>query len=70
MKNIIDGILKERDRLQGIKAAVGDDWNLPNFVFYRMGYEDLIRRADAAIGGHMEAVDCIALYQEMQEFEA
>jgi hypothetical protein len=67
--NLIDGILQQRDRLMAIKQAVGTGWGHPSLCFYRAIHEDLLRRADEAIGGRMEAVDCIELYREMRGFK-
>ncbi|NCC41384.1 MAG: hypothetical protein EOM21_18555 [Gammaproteobacteria bacterium] len=70
MSNVIDAILQERDRLQEIKAACGDDWNAPAFVFYRAAWQDLMSRANNAIGGRLDVVETLSLLKEMQEFES
>lgn len=67
--NIIEGILQHRDRLQNLKSAVGDTWNLPELAFYRASWQDLIHRSGEAIAGRLDAVECIALYKEMEDFK-
>ncbi len=68
--NIADGILQERDRLTKIKECVAEDWNKPEFFFYRAVWDNLMKRANEALGGHMDIIEMTALCAEMQEFEA
>lgn len=68
--NLVDAILQERDRLQVIKNACGDTWEMPEFFFYRAVWDNLTKRAADAIGGRMEVTEMLSLYNELKEFEA
>ena len=67
--NLVDGILKERDRLIQIRADLGEDWETPNFAFYRHQGQTLIDLAANAISGGLDVVQMIRLYKEMKDFE-
>lgn len=70
-KNIIDAILEERDRLTEIKSATPPEiWNSRGFVFYKHSCENLIKLANEAIGGRLDAIQCLGLYEQMKAFES
>ena len=67
--NLVDGILKERDRLIALRTDLGEQWDTPSFTFYRHEAQNLINRATTAIGGGLDVVQMIRLYKEMKDFE-
>lgn len=69
MDNLIDKLLKERDRLLQIKEIIGEDWDNPDFVFYRLTYTSLLNRIDKAIAQRMEITDILSLVSELKEFD-
>lgn len=70
-ENLMDGVREERDRLVKIKQDLIDDgsWDLPNFFFYRYQVDNMVERANDAIGGRLDVVEIVRLLKEMQEFE-
>ena len=67
--NLVDAILKERDRLAQLRARVGKDFDTPAFIFWRAFWQDLMDRADSAIGGRLDVVQMLVLYEEMKKFK-
>lgn len=69
MANLIDKLLEEKDRLLWIKKVIGEDWEKPNFVSYRIMYTILQNKIDEAIAGRMELVDMIGLVCKLKKFD-
>lgn len=69
MNNLNDGILREYDRLQAVKTAIGEDATKPEFCFYMAGLNGLLNRATDALGGRLDVTEMLALYNEMKEFK-
>lgn len=69
--NLIEGILRQRDRLKELKNIIGEElYNSPEFIFYRTSCDNLIERATTAIAGGVEITEMIKLYEELKDFEA
>lgn len=70
-QNLMDGILKQRDRLTGLRTALIETgvYDFPHFAFYRAQLDGLIDRAADAIGGGMHIVDMLVLFNEMEGFK-
>lgn len=68
--NLVEGILKERDRLVEMKQQMGSVYDLPELFFWRAMWEQAMNKATKAIAGELEITDMLAVYEELKEFEA